>query len=115
MHNEPPTFSEFREYGVWNLEFSPFKIQNFLRGDLTVEVQTMRRSKYILAGSALLLVAHHDFWNWASTSLYLGIPLGLVFHLLLCVAASALFTLLVLVGGRSHPQPRHRLHKRDGP
>ena len=75
----------------------------------------MRHRGYILVGLVLLLVAHHDFWNWASTSLYLGIPLGLMFHLLLCVAASALFTLLVLVGGRSRPQPSHRLHKSDGP
>ncbi len=75
----------------------------------------MRHRGYILVGLVLLLVAHHDFWNWNSTSLFLGVPVGLIFHLLLCVAASALFTLLVLVGGRSRPQPRHRLHKSDGP
>ena len=75
----------------------------------------MRYRKYILAGVLLLLVLHHDFWNWNSTVLYLGIPAGLVFHLLICVSASVLFTLLVLVGDRSRPQPRHRLHERDRP
>ncbi len=73
----------------------------------------MRYRRYILAGLVLLLVLHHDFWNWNSTSLYLGIPVGLMFHLLLCLGAAALFTLLVLVGERSSPQPRRRLHKRD--
>ena len=68
---------------------------------------------YILLGVALLLVVHHDFWNWNSTNLYLGIPVGLMFHLLLCVAASALFTLLVLVGDGSRPPLRRRLSKRD--
>ena len=75
----------------------------------------MRHRGYILAGLVLLLVLHHDFWNWNSTSLFLGIPVGLMFHLLLCVAASVLFTLLVLVGDRSSPPPRRRLHKSDSP
>ena len=73
----------------------------------------MKTRGYILFGLLLLLVLHHDFWNWNKTTLYLGIPVGLMFHLLLCVAASALFTLLVLVGDRSNPQPRRRLHKSD--
>ena len=75
----------------------------------------MRYRGYILLGLALLLVVHHDFWNWNSPGLYLGIPAGLMFHLLLCVAASGLFTLLVLVGDRSSSQPRRRLRKSESP
>ncbi len=75
----------------------------------------MRHRKYILAGLVLLLVAHHDFWNWSNASLPLGVPSGLMFHLLLCVAASALCTLVVLIGDRPHPRPRHRLRKSDSP
>ena len=67
----------------------------------------MRRYRgYILLGLVLLLVVHHDFWNWNSTGLWLGIPAGLMFHLLLCVAASSLLTLLVLAGERSGARSR---------
>ncbi len=75
----------------------------------------MRYRWYILLGVVLLLVVHHDFWNWNSTNLYLGIPVGLMFHLLLCVAASALFTLLVLIGDSPGPQPRRPPHKSGSP
>ncbi len=75
----------------------------------------MRRRRYILAGVVLLLVLHHDFWNWNSTGVYLGVPAGLMFHLLICLSASVLFTLLVWGVDRTRPLARHRPHKNDSP
>ncbi len=75
----------------------------------------MRRRRYILAGVVLLLVLHHDFWNWNSMGVYLGVPAGLMFHLLICLSASVLFTLLVWAGHPTRPLARHRPHKNDSP
>ncbi len=55
----------------------------------------MRRRGILLTALLVLLLLHHDFWNWDDATLYLSLPVGLAFHLLLCLAASALFTLLV--------------------
>ncbi len=55
----------------------------------------MRRRRCVLTALLLLLLLHHDFWNWNNATLYWNLPVGMVFHLFLCLAASALFTLLV--------------------
>jgi Protein of unknown function (DUF3311) len=42
-----------------------------------------------------LLVLHNDFWLWNDSRRILGLPLGLIYHVLYCVAASVLMALLV--------------------
>lgn len=39
---------------------------------------------------ALLALLHHDVWLWRGPRLVLGLPAGLLYHLLFCVAAAAL-------------------------
>ena len=47
-----------------------------------------RRALY---GALLLLfVLRFDFWNWSRSDIVLGLPVSLLYHLLVCVAASAL-------------------------
>ena len=53
----------------------------------------MRRALY--AALIGLLVLHNDFWLWDDSRRILGLPLGLVYHILYCVAASALMALMV--------------------
>ena len=54
----------------------------------------------------LLLVAlyvfHNDLWLWDDPSLVMGLPVGLLYHILFCVAASAVMLLLVKCAWPSH-------------
>jgi hypothetical protein len=45
-----------------------------------------------------LIAAHQDFWNWKEATPLVGdfLPVGLWYHMLFCVAAAILMTLLVL-------------------
>lgn len=43
----------------------------------------------------LLYALHQDFWFWADTRFFLGLPIGLTYHVLYCVAAAGLFAWLV--------------------
>ena len=56
----------------------------------------MRYRRFTLTAIFLLFPLHQDFWNWENGTLYWNLPVGLFFHLLLCLIASALFMLLVL-------------------
>ena len=51
------------------------------------------------AAAILLLVAafvlHNDLWAWNDPSNALGLPVGLLYHIALCLAASAIFALLL--------------------
>ena len=43
---------------------------------------------------ALLIIFHQDFWNWESdTRIFLGLPVGLVYHAGLSLAAAAVWAL----------------------
>ena len=53
-----------------------------------------RRLAY--AGLALLYLLHNDLWLWNDPRLVLGLPIGFVYHIGYCVAASLLMLLLVL-------------------
>jgi len=54
------------------------------------------------AAAILLLVAafvlHNDLWLWNDPSNVLGLPVGLLYHIALCLAASAIFALLLRTG-----------------
>ena len=76
---------------IWIPRPAPGKIQNFVGGAERID---MKQRRYILVGVALLLFLHHDFWNWSNRSLLLGVPQGLWFHVLLCLAGAFLFARL---------------------
>ncbi len=44
---------------------------------------------------AILFLLHNDLWLWNDGSLLLGLPSGLTYHLLYCVATTALMALMV--------------------
>lgn len=43
----------------------------------------------------ILFVLHNDIWLWNDGSLVLGLPVGLTYHVLYCLATTALMGLLV--------------------
>lgn len=53
----------------------------------------MKRTLYVALILALIL--HNDFWWWDDPRFLLGLPIGLTYHLLYCLALSLLFGLLV--------------------
>lgn len=61
-----------------------------------------RGAAWFYAALGLLFVLHHDFWFWDEPRLVLGLPAGLLYHVLYCVAAAALMALAVR---RAWPPP----------
>lgn len=50
----------------------------------------------LLYGVAVLFLAlHQDFWGWHNRDFVFGLPGGLTYHLVYCVAAAGLMVLLV--------------------
>jgi hypothetical protein len=43
----------------------------------------------------ILYLLHNDLWLWFDSTLILGIPVGLFYHILYCVAASIILLLLI--------------------
>ncbi len=43
----------------------------------------------------LLLVLHNDIWNWTDARLVAGLPIGMVYHIGYCFAATGMLVLLV--------------------
>jgi len=57
---------------------------------------TSRALRLTLYGAlALLFLVRHDLWWWSDARPVLGLPIGLTYHVLFCVAVSALMGLLV--------------------
>ena len=51
--------------------------------------------RWLLYAALLAMLAlHNDVWFWDDPSLVLGLPVGLTYHILFCIAASALMFLL---------------------
>ncbi|MEE9170608.1 MAG: hypothetical protein V3U73_12665 [bacterium] len=50
----------------------------------------------------ILYLLHNDLWFWDNPSLILGLPVGLFYHLMFCIAASLLMFLVV-----SYAWPEH--------
>lgn len=44
-----------------------------------------------LVGFAALCVLHQDVWLWSDATIVFGLPVGLTYHVGLCLAASLLF------------------------
>ena len=54
---------------------------------------TLRWFLYLLV--LLLFILHNDFWFWGTSKIVLGIPIGLLYHILFCFAASVLMFSIV--------------------
>ena len=46
-------------------------------------------------GLAALYILHNDLWWWSDGRLVLGMPIGLTYHVLFCLAVAALIAVLV--------------------
>ena len=57
----------------------------------------MQRSlKILLYGLLVLLfVLHNDFWLWDNAQIVLGIPVGLLYHIVYCFVATILMAIIV--------------------
>ena len=49
----------------------------------------------LYAALVLLYLLHNDFWLWTDSRHVLGLPVGLTYHLIYCLASSILMALLV--------------------
>ena len=52
-----------------------------------------RRISFLLLAAALVL--RHDLWWWNDATPLFGLPIGLTYHILFCLAASGIMALLV--------------------
>ena len=66
---------------------------------------TLRRALYLVLIALYLL--HNDLWFWNNPRLLAGIPVGLVYHMGFCVAASLLMLALVRQAWPRHLADEH--------
>lgn len=62
----------------------------------------MSPRRLLYACLALLLALHNDWWLWHDRSMVLGLPVGLVYHLVWVGVAMAVLVMLV-----RHAWPEH--------
>ena len=43
----------------------------------------------------VVIILHNDFWFWQTPQIVFGLPVGLLYHILYCLAASLLMISLV--------------------
>ncbi|NJL27313.1 MAG: DUF3311 domain-containing protein [Thermoanaerobaculia bacterium] len=55
-------------------------------------------------GFLLLYLLHQDLWLWDDASLWLGLPAGLTYHALYCVATTIFLALLTRIAWPAEPQ-----------
>ena len=63
--------------------------------------QTLSR-RVLYLGLFVLYLLHNDLWFWDDASLVLGLPVGLLYHFIFCMAASVMMYLLA-----KYAWPRH--------
>lgn len=52
--------------------------------------------KWLLYSALFILyLLHNDLWLWNDPTFVLGLPIGLLYHIIFCVAASFLFISIV--------------------
>jgi hypothetical protein len=49
----------------------------------------VRRAPFVGAAFVVLFLLHNDLWWWNDPSLVLGMPVGLTYHTIFCLAAAA--------------------------
>jgi Protein of unknown function (DUF3311) len=52
------------------------------------------RGWLVALGLLALFLLHNDLWWWRDPTLVWGLPIGLAYHLLFCLATAAFMTLL---------------------
>lgn len=60
------------------------------------------------AAMALLIVLHQDVWAWTDADRWLGLPIGISYHVVLCLAATAVLAVLVRSAWPRDPFARER-------
>ena len=56
----------------------------------------MKSVKLFLYGLIVLMfILHNDWWLWENSNLWLGLPAGLTYHIIFCLAVTGLMALLV--------------------
>lgn len=70
----------------------------------------MRRIAW--AGVPALLVLHNDFWLWDDPTLIAGMPVGLLYHVVFCMAATLVMVLLVRFAWPAHLEVERPEEKR---
>lgn len=56
----------------------------------------------------LLYVLHSDWWFWNNPNLVMGLPVGLLYHLLFCLVSAGVLFLLVRSERDSHTRTDRR-------
>jgi hypothetical protein len=64
-------------------------------------------------GLAVLYLLHNDLWLWNDPSLVLGLPVGLLYHIGFCAAASVMMFLLVNNAWPRHLQAKGREERKS--
>ncbi len=62
--------------------------------------------RLVYAGVPALYLLHNDLWLWDDPRRLFGLPVGLLYHVGFCVAASVLMLLLVRRAWPSHLEAR---------
>lgn len=60
-------------------------------------------TKTLIGLLAMLYVLHNDWWLWDDSQLVLGLPVGLLYHLVFCLVSASVLGLLVYRGRASKP------------
>jgi hypothetical protein len=60
----------------------------------------------------VFLVLHQDIWWWWQSRLFLGLPIGLTYHVLYCFAAALLLHLVIRYNW--HGTSEHDEHGAEG-
>ena len=68
-----------------------------------------------LAGLPVLLILHNDFWLWDDPRFLLGLPVGLTYHALFCLAATGVMVLLVRRAWPAHLEVEETARREEAP
>jgi hypothetical protein len=66
-----------------------------------------------LAGLPALFVLHNDFWLWDDGRFVLGLPVGLTYHALFCLAATGVMVMLVRHAWPAHLEVEEKAARRE--
>jgi hypothetical protein len=67
-----------------------------------VNRSVLRRGLFVAI--VLAFVFRHDIWFWDDPGRVLGLPVGLVYQLLFCLAVAAIFAMLIVVAPPGEPE-----------
>jgi hypothetical protein len=64
------------------------------------------RRRVLYGALVLLFIFRFDFWNWHRSDVVFGLPVSLLYHLLVCVSASILLFFLTRYAWPIHTESR---------